>query len=533
MKSKLLILLLSLAISQGLFGQITLHDAIRLRAFSLLGSQDSFSYTTVGALRSYFGALSGTGDATSLAVWSSSTGLTYSPNLTFTSGVLEVSGTSENNVAVIGDFTIYKSDVSPSILTKAGAGVGFAGAAIGRSGWDGMLLAIGGYPRLWLVAHETSDTSYLQFITSRRPPTAAILDTGAMYAGIDGKPWWWTGSEWVDLSATGSSPPSTISPAQITSDQDDYNPAGWSTASICRLSGDNGIRAITSFSARADGTEVKLINVGTYPLYIPGEHPDGTAANRVKSPKDFVLPPGETAVIVYDGTDSRWRIFAMFSEQDAYSVNGQYHYYSAGTSTAGDNNIIGTAGSSESGPGNATSSNRITGHTGTSASGAGAVYMVKTEESYGRIGTAHIMSEWNTSVSVLSDGTDTYQAEWVITTSPNTAVVASNNSIGVRYSHSLNSGKFLIFSRDNAGDETTLDSGVTVSAAINHNIRVELNLQGTEARVYIDGAFRGRLTSNLPPANNIGARAAIVKSLGTTKRSVQVMNQKVGALYPF
>ena len=104
--------------------------------------------------------------------------------------------------------------------------------------------------------------------------------------------------------------PYTISPSQITSDQDDYAPTGWDEAQIVRLDAGNSIPAITSFAATFDGDRKRLTNIGSYPFYIPGEHPDGTAANRVTGlPKDAVVMPGKGVVIEYDGTASRWRVY--------------------------------------------------------------------------------------------------------------------------------------------------------------------------------------------------------------------------------
>ena len=103
-------------------------------------------------------------------------------------------------------------------------------------------------------------------------------------------------------------PTSTITPSQITSDQDNYNPTGFDTARIIRISGDNGIRAITGFAAQDNGEEKLLINVGSYTIYLPGEHPDATAANRFISGLDCMIYPREYVTIIYDGISSRWRI---------------------------------------------------------------------------------------------------------------------------------------------------------------------------------------------------------------------------------
>src|SRR5262245_23374625 len=53
-----------------------------------------------------------------------------------------------------------------------------------------------------------------------------------------------------------------ISPSQITSNQDDYNPTGLSTASTLRLSTDAS-RNITGLQGGADGRIITVVNVGS------------------------------------------------------------------------------------------------------------------------------------------------------------------------------------------------------------------------------------------------------------------------------
>ena len=133
---------------------------------------------------------------------------------------------------------------------------------------------------------------------------------------------------------------STISPAQLTSDQDNYNPTGFGTASHVRLSSDNGMRAITSFvapSAVTDSYEKVLENIGSYMIYIPGEAPDGSAQNRVAVGYDYKIFPGKSAKIHYDMTSSRWRILSDYAE----GVNETIAFRnSAASVTAGDHSDL-------------------------------------------------------------------------------------------------------------------------------------------------------------------------------------------------
>lgn len=103
-----------------------------------------------------------------------------------------------------------------------------------------------------------------------------------------------------------------ISPAQITADQDDYNPSGLSTASTLRLSSD-AVRTITGIAGGSDGRVLMLHNVGSFDIYLKED--DGslsTAANRFYTPAGvwIRLAPKGFATLRYDGTSSRWRSIA-------------------------------------------------------------------------------------------------------------------------------------------------------------------------------------------------------------------------------
>jgi hypothetical protein len=72
-----------------------------------------------------------------------------------------------------------------------------------------------------------------------------------------------------------------ISPAQITSDQNDYAPTGHATASVIRISTDQNDRNITGLAGGADGRIVLVLNIGSFRFFLT--HDDGatsTAANR-------------------------------------------------------------------------------------------------------------------------------------------------------------------------------------------------------------------------------------------------------------
>lgn len=332
--------------------------------------------------------------------------------------------------------------------------------------------------------------------------------------------------------------PDVISPSQITSDQDDYAPTGWADAQIVRLDGDNGIRAITSMAAGYSGEIKQLINVGSYPIYFPGEHPDGTAANRAITDKDFILFPKRSFQIFYDGTSSRWRIIG-----DAANVmDGRAIFYSwsAGSSTAGDYGNVafnaissGTANTTSAGSATSPACNIMS--TSTTTSGGGSIYFTKTVVRPTYFSSAHMSYNALVTIPDLSDGTDTFEVVAMVTSALGNAAIVPDDSIGVRYTHGTNSGKFQGFSRDAAGSEASggqVDLGVTVTAGQMYSIRIEIDKSKTEARFYIDGVFCGRVTGNMPDSGAAGFETKILKSAGTTARTLRIHSMSASAIYP-
>ena len=324
-----------------------------------------------------------------------------------------------------------------------------------------------------------------------------------------------------------------ISPSQITSDQDNYNPTGFGAATHVRLSGDNGIRAITSFvapSAVTDVYEKVLINTGSFPIYFPGESPDGSAANRITLERDFIVYPYQSCKIWYDIASSRWR---LLSDGNTQNKTGLFYSASAGSITQADSrDVVVFSGGTATGTASTTSLPACFAMgTSTSSTGFGYLYFSKTSQTFTAFGSAHIFCEAYISLPVVSDGTNTYQIVLDITNSVVTNTIP-NNSIGIRYTHATNSGKWQVFSKDNAGSESTADSGVTVSAATLYKLRIEIDKSKTEARAYINDVYVARVTGNMPNSVVCGAKINIFKSVGATERIMNIHSFNAGAIYP-
>lgn len=97
-----------------------------------------------------------------------------------------------------------------------------------------------------------------------------------------------------------------ISPAQITADQNNYNPTGLSGASVLRLNTDAS-RNITGLAGGTDGKIIIVHNVGANNIVLVDESASSTAANRFALTANTTIAADAVAILQYDSTSSRWR----------------------------------------------------------------------------------------------------------------------------------------------------------------------------------------------------------------------------------
>jgi hypothetical protein len=141
------------------------------------------------------------------------------------------------------------------------------------------------------------------------PPTPASgFSPLYVYRATDTKHLWLYDTSWHDLGKFEGSFAlvDDITPSQITSDQNDYNPTGLSTASTLRLSSDAS-RNITGLQGGADGRILFIHNVGSNNIVLKDESASSSAANRFALTADVTLSADAVAVLQYDSTSSRWR----------------------------------------------------------------------------------------------------------------------------------------------------------------------------------------------------------------------------------
>lgn len=339
----------------------------------------------------------------------------------------------------------------------------------------------------------------------------------------------------------GGSSPVVISPSQITADNDDYNPTDWDTATVVRLNFDANGHAITSFDAETTGEEKTLVNTTRFYAYIPSEHPDGTAANRVAGEQDHILEPYGSIRIAYDGTSSRWRVtFNTFNPATlGLTGKGLYFFQMPGSTNQSDQpflglSVSGTAASNQ----NDVSTTSLPAAwgltTGSTATGVSTLYLIKNAVTYSAFGSGHLAAWAWVYIPTLSTSLQRFMTQLSITASPNGTTLNVNNSIGIRHDDNTNSGKWQVFSRDNGGTETTADSGITVAANTLYMLRVWIDKARSEARYSItDGtnSYVGRIAANLPNAVVCGARFGAFKSAGTTSRTLNCAGIGAYAIY--
>lgn len=101
-----------------------------------------------------------------------------------------------------------------------------------------------------------------------------------------------------------------ISPAQITGNQNDFNPTGLSTASVLRLTCDAGVN-LTGLAGGGDGRVLIVRNVGTNDLTLVGDSASSTAINRFNWSGNRVVRPGASFLLQYDAVASRWAALSV------------------------------------------------------------------------------------------------------------------------------------------------------------------------------------------------------------------------------
>lgn len=139
------------------------------------------------------------------------------------------------------------------------------------------------------------------------------------------------------LSLTG-----VISPAQITADQNDYNPTDLAAASVVQISAD-APRNISGLAGGAEGRCLTIINVGSQPVTLLNESTSSSASSRLSLGGSMTIAAKQAAILRYDGTAARWQ--AIAGGTAGAGASGSIPGYLTGLtlSTAGGSSTFGIA----------------------------------------------------------------------------------------------------------------------------------------------------------------------------------------------
>ena len=109
--------------------------------------------------------------------------------------------------------------------------------------------------------------------------------------------------------------PAPLAPGQT----DDYNPPGLSTASIILQGAGIGGSSLSGLAAQPNGRVMLFTNKdNSGNITLLEEDPGSAPGNRFRfsasADEDWTLAPFQTAVLFYDMTISRWRVWSIFTE---------------------------------------------------------------------------------------------------------------------------------------------------------------------------------------------------------------------------
>lgn len=350
--------------------------------------------------------------------------------------------------------------------------------------------------------------------------------------------WFYNGTQWEQFVKASQIPgPVVITPALLTAPAHNYNPAGFDNATLVRVSGNDGIQMITGFNAETNGEEKIITNIGNYTLYLAPEHTGSTPANRIAYFEEVMIPPGSSCRIIYDGVASRWR--PIDPPCPNYSnIKRSVHYdKSAGKppdEPADDIHMstFGTLPQSAASPSATSPLSSWFFNTGTATGGGLGFFLTKTTENMAYVTGAHIVGKMHVKTpSAPGDNTNYYYIFLRLAVLPSSGFWDQNNSLGIRYRHNVNDGKWQCYSRSSNTD-TVLDTGIPFEVDKEYEFMVTLNKSKTEATYFINGVVVGRITTGLPAAVALGPSNHLEKLAGNSARTMLVYRFMGAAIAP-
>ncbi|RTL49776.1 MAG: DUF2793 domain-containing protein [Bradyrhizobiaceae bacterium] len=130
-----------------------------------------------------------------------------------------------------------------------------------------------------------------------------------------------------------------ISPAQITANQNDYNPAGIASASVLQISSDAS-RTISGLAGGGEGRILCILNVGSQTITLADESASSSASNRFTLGPNLAIASKQAVILRYDGTALRWFALARPSSGGGLSISTSADLASAISDETGSGALV-------------------------------------------------------------------------------------------------------------------------------------------------------------------------------------------------
>jgi hypothetical protein len=121
------------------------------------------------------------------------------------------------------------------------------------------------------------------------------------------------GTQWRTIQRTARTP-TRLDPAQITADQNPYNPTDWDESITHLYIDSDATRTLSGFAEAGfvEMDQVVVVNDGAFDIVIAHDA-STTASDRVlvDGSADFTLAPNKAGLLLRDDTANRWRFIAM------------------------------------------------------------------------------------------------------------------------------------------------------------------------------------------------------------------------------
>lgn len=387
------------------------------------------------------------------------------------------------------------STASTIRYTPNSAGSTLTGLTGGADGRVLLLLNIGTVASITITHQDTNSTAANRFVTPDGLPLVLGPTASAMIQYDS------TTSRWRVIEPTVTNLPQTvaiqgdITPSTLSAgDNNDYNPTDLGISTVLRLTGNANASNITGIAGGADGRILVLQNVGTPRIRLIDQSASSTAANRFAFGINVELDPGQTIVIIYDSTQSRWVPFTNYRSDDIYLPPPIIEDFIIGSTETGE---IGQYHWSFTSFG-IVQPNVVNNHPGViqtqSNSTIGSVNRLRLSSA--DTATLTRQDQWSKIVLIFAPETSTFDFDWRYGLMNNSS---SNPPTDGVYMEKLNTDTNYFVVTRAASVQTRTDSGV--AAASGTYAKITMRKNGSNIDFFINDTFIAQHTTNIPGAS--------------------------------